>query len=133
MGTLLDRAYANLNLTPLERAALRLLEGIVASAFIAGVVAVVPLLAGSTVDWANVGRVFASAAVTALLLAITKYVRAWGDPPLPGPALPISAAGGPVAVHVSIPVASAPNAADPATEAPPAATTLVADQEQQTV
>jgi hypothetical protein len=109
-GNVFARAYAGLNLTPFERGALRLLEGIGASAFIAGVTAAVPYLAGGTVNWGTVGHVFVAAAGTALCLALLKYLRAWGDPilapPLPpdagGPEAP-GAALGPVSVSVSIP------------------------------
>jgi len=80
-----DRASRGMWLSPFERAALRLLEGIAASGFVAGAVAVLPLLGGNSVDWPSAGRVFLAAAVTAMLLAVLKYARAFGDAPLPVP------------------------------------------------
>ena len=82
---LFTRASLNLSLTPLERAALRFLEGLAASALIAGVVAVAPYLAGQSIDWQRVLSVFVTAALSAVLLALSKYAKAFADPPLPSP------------------------------------------------
>ena len=82
-----DRASHGYWLSPFERAALRLLEGIAASGFVAGAVAVLPLLSGASVDWPTAGRVFLAAAMTAMLLAGLKYAKAFGDAPLPVPPL----------------------------------------------
>lgn len=79
------RASAGLNLTPMERAALRMLEGLAATAVVAGITAAAPLLAGGSVDWANVGHVALAAGITAALLAILKYAKAFGDAPITEP------------------------------------------------
>lgn len=76
------RALAYTTLTPGERALLRLGEGL----FCAGVVAALPIVADAlgqqTVNWSDVWRAALAAAVTAMLLAVNKYVRAHGDPPI---------------------------------------------------
>jgi hypothetical protein len=83
MKTTFIRAAAGLSLTPFERAALRFLEGLGASALLAGLVAIQPYLSGTSVDWANVAHVFLAAAVSTTFLALLKYARAFGDAPLP--------------------------------------------------
>ena len=75
-----SRAYAAL--TPGERALLRLLEGLLC----AGVVAALPIIAEALsqqpVNWSALGRAALAAVATAMLLALNKYLRAHGDPPL---------------------------------------------------
>ena len=80
-----DRAARGVWLSPFERAALRLLEGIAVSALVAGLTAVVPYLAGSSIDWTKVAQVFVATAISAMLLSLLKYAKAFGDQPLPLP------------------------------------------------
>lgn len=83
MGSIFARAGAGMNLTPLERAALRALEGLAATAVVAAITAAAPLLAGATVNWSNVAHVALAAGITAALLAVLKYAKSFGDAPLP--------------------------------------------------
>lgn len=86
-STLFARAGAYAHLTPGERALLKLIEGLAC----AGLVAALPIVAGAltssgAVNWADVGRAALAAAAVAVLLAIAKYAKAHGDPPI-GPAV----------------------------------------------
>src|SRR5690242_6650106 len=86
MLSLLARAHFYQNLTPGERALLRALEYLLVSAIVAGLVAVGPLIATqnvASVNWNAVLSAFATAAVMALYAAVSKYFKAFGDPPLP--------------------------------------------------
>lgn len=83
MSSLFARASAGLTLTPWERAVLRFLEGLAASALMAGVTAIAPYMAGQAIDWRKVLSVFVTAAFMAVLLALKKYAKAFGDAPLP--------------------------------------------------
>jgi hypothetical protein len=84
---LFGRAAAYLNLSPAERATLRLLEGLTLSAGIAGVQAAMPLLnAGvdpSAIPWPAVLHTFIATAMGAFGSAGVKYLKAQGDPALP--------------------------------------------------
>ncbi len=84
IGSLWRRAQAYTALTPGERALLRLVEGLVC----AGIVAALPIIADAlgrqAVNWSDVGRAALAAALTAILLALNKYLRAQNDPPLTG-------------------------------------------------
>lgn len=90
------RAGAYLNLSPAERAFLRLVEGLIVSALIAGVQAVMPLLNSGALDpsavpWQAVAHTFIATVLGALGAAGVKFFKAQGDPPLPPanpPALP---------------------------------------------
>jgi hypothetical protein len=74
------RSRLNLPLSPAERSFLKLLQGIVASALVSGVVAVVPFLEQQTVNWHTVATVGVSAVAVTLYTAIQKYFTAQGDP-----------------------------------------------------
>lgn len=79
------RAAQRQTLTPAERALLRLFEGLVATALVAALPIVAQALAEGTLDWGNVARTALAAAAVAVLLALVKYARAFGDPPLDTP------------------------------------------------
>ncbi|HET9111495.1 MAG TPA: hypothetical protein VFN78_11770 [Ktedonobacterales bacterium] len=83
--SLWSRARAYATLTPGERALLRLVEGLLC----AGVVAALPVIAEALgqlpVNWSALGRAALAAAATAILLALSKYLRAQGDPPIATP------------------------------------------------
>lgn len=87
--TLFTRARLNLNLTPAERALLRLLEGMLIGAVVAGAQAVLPLLndaalaAPENIAWGSALHTFMAAFVAALILAARKYLAAQADPALP--------------------------------------------------
>lgn len=76
------QAHNHLNLTPGQRAFLKLVEGFC----VAGVVAVLPFisqaLAAQSINWAQVLRTAAATFSVAALLAVTKYLKAQNDPPL---------------------------------------------------
>ena len=82
------RARANLNLTPAERALLRLVKLCV----VAGLIAALPILAqalsGQALDWASVGRTALAAFGVAALGALLKWVTSQADAPLPNTATP---------------------------------------------
>src|SRR5258708_813452 len=76
------KARAGANLSPAQRALLKLIEGFA----IAGVVAALPVLAlalgQESVNWTAVGRVALGTFSTAALMAAVKYLKAQGDAPL---------------------------------------------------
>ncbi|HEY7093180.1 MAG TPA: hypothetical protein VH393_08380 [Ktedonobacterales bacterium] len=78
------RAAQRQTLTPAERALLRLAEGLAATALVAALPIVAQALSDGTLDWGNVARTALAAAAVAVLLALVKYARAFGDPPLEG-------------------------------------------------
>jgi len=84
MGKLMQRARAYAALTPGERALLRLIEGLLATALVAALPILADALARQSVNWGDVGRAALAAGATAALLALSKYLKAQGDPPLPG-------------------------------------------------
>lgn len=80
---LFQRAYAGLNLTPGERAALKLWKGFLLTAVAAGLAAGVQALSASgAIDWRKVAAVAAVAFGTSLAFAFEKYFTAQGDAPL---------------------------------------------------
>lgn len=81
-ASLLRRAAAYATLTPGERALLRLGEGLLCAGLVAALPVLADALAQQAVNWSDVGRAALAAAVTAMLLALNKYLRAHGDPPL---------------------------------------------------
>ena len=86
MLSLLARAHLFQKLTPGERALLRALEYLLVSAIVAGLVAVGPLISTqnvASINWTAVLSAFATAAVMALYAGVSKYFKAFGDPPLP--------------------------------------------------
>lgn len=74
------RAYAAL--TPGERALLRLAEGLLCAGLVAALPIVADALGHQPINWGDLGRAALAAAATAMLLALNKYLRAHGDPPL---------------------------------------------------
>lgn len=83
MFNLLQRAHLYANLTPGERALLRFGETLLVGAVLAGLQAVLKVLATQTVDWQSVLHTFLAAFVVALYIGVSKYLKAHGDPLLP--------------------------------------------------
>jgi hypothetical protein len=83
VGKLFIQARKNALLAPAERALLKLMEGLACAALVAALPIIADALARGGVDWADVGRTALAAGATAALLALLKYCRAYGDPPLP--------------------------------------------------
>ena len=85
---LIARALAGLPLAPVERAVLRLGEGLVAAGLVAAAPIVSQALADPThINYGGTVQAAVGAASTAILLALLKYVSAKGDPaPAPAPA-----------------------------------------------
>ncbi len=81
-GSLFGRARARAPLTPVERALLRLIEGLACAALVAALPVVADALGHGAVHWDDVGRTALAAAAVAVLLALAKYARAQGDPAL---------------------------------------------------
>src|SRR5690349_7034749 len=89
MFSLLERAHLQMNLTPGERALLKIVEGLIVSAVIAGLVAAFPLVATqnvSAINWTAVLSAFVVAGGKTLYDGVSKYFKAFGDGPLPAPA-----------------------------------------------
>lgn len=84
MRDLLRRAAAYQPLTPIQRALLRLLEGLAATALVAALPIIADALSRGEVNWPDVGRAALAAASVAVLLALTKYAKAHADPSLGG-------------------------------------------------
>lgn len=76
------RASAYATLTPSERALLRLVEGLLCAGLVAAAPLIADALSQQAVNWGAVGRAALAAAATAMLLALNKYLRAHGDPPI---------------------------------------------------
>jgi hypothetical protein len=85
MDKLFARARNNLALAPAERALLKLIEGLACAALVAALPILADALGHGAVDWAAVGRTALAAGATAALVALLKYCKAFGDPPLPSP------------------------------------------------
>ena len=83
-SSLWRRARAYAGLTPGERALLRLGEGLLCAGIVAALPILAQALAQQSVNWNDVGRAALAAAATAILLALNKYLRAHGDPPIAG-------------------------------------------------
>ena len=91
MLSLLQRAHFYENLTPGERALLKIIEGLLVSAVIAGLVAAFPLLSTqnvASINWTAVLSVFVAATGKTLYDGVSKYFKAFGDPPLPAQSEP---------------------------------------------
>lgn len=80
--TTLAKARANLNLTPAERAFLKLVEGSIVAGIIAALPVIAQALATQRIDWAQALRTTIATFAVAGLLAVTKYLKAQNDPPL---------------------------------------------------
>lgn len=76
------RAQTYAGLTPAERALLRLAEGLLCAGMVAALPIIADALSQQAVNWSDVGRAALAAAATAMLLALNKYLRAHGDPPI---------------------------------------------------
>ncbi|GAC1448157.1 MAG: hypothetical protein PVSMB4_04860 [Ktedonobacterales bacterium] len=80
------RRYASL--TPAERALLRLLEGLALVALMGAATAGTQYLASqpgggsAAIDWPGIARVCVAGGAVAVLMALTKYFKAHGDPAL---------------------------------------------------
>jgi hypothetical protein len=83
MVRLFMQARTNEPLAPAERALLKLIEGLACAALVAALPIVADALGHGGVNWADVGRAALAAGATAALLALIKYCKAYGDPPLP--------------------------------------------------
>lgn len=83
MTRIFIQARNHMQLTPSERALLRLIEGLACAALIAALPIVADGLSGGNVNWGDIGRTALAAGATAALLALIKYCKAYGDPPLP--------------------------------------------------
>jgi hypothetical protein len=59
-------------------------DGLAATALVAALPILAQALADGSLDWGNVARTALAAAAVAVLLALVKYARAFGDPPLEG-------------------------------------------------
>lgn len=88
MASLFARARRYESLAPVERALLRLVEGLAGVALVGALTAAAQYLGSpassglGAVAWADVARVCAAGAAVAVLLAISKYFKAHGDPAL---------------------------------------------------
>lgn len=110
MTTLFRRARAYAALTPAERALLKLLEGLACAALVAALPIVADALSRGAVSWPDVGRAALAAAAVAVLLALTKYAKAHGDPTLADAVAAVAAdlpAPAPTAPPAAVPAASA--------------------------
>lgn len=106
-----SKAAAGVTLTPAERAALKLVIGIVITALFAGGDAIVQYLTSphDTIDWNKVITVGVIAFVSSLAFALHKYITAHGDvvigatapvvTPTPAPAQPQNNTVAPAAVE----------------------------------
>lgn len=79
------RARQGLNLTPGERALLKLLEGFVMAGVVAVLPIVAPALAQQSVNWTLVAHTAMGTFAVAVLLAVAKFYKAQGDAPLAQP------------------------------------------------
>ena len=91
-SSLWSRARAYATLTPGERALLRLMEGLLCAGVVAALPVIAEALSQQPVNWSALGRAALAAATTAILLALSKYLRAHGDPPITTPGAPVDAA-----------------------------------------
>lgn len=91
-NSLIARAFAGLPLAPIERAVLRLAEGLGATALIAAAPIVAQALANPThISYGPTAQAAIGAASTAVLLAVLKFVSAKGDAAPAPTAAPIAA------------------------------------------
>src|SRR5260221_8592327 len=77
-----SKARAGLNLTPAERALVKLVQGWIIAGLISAAVTFITAVSHPRPDWANVLRVSAGAFAVAALIAAHKYSTAHLDPPL---------------------------------------------------
>jgi hypothetical protein len=91
MFNLLRRAASYAPLTAGERALLRLCEGLLCAGLVAMAPVVAHALAQQQMSWSDTVRAALAAGAVAVLLALSKYARAHGDPALTGPSPVIAA------------------------------------------
>lgn len=89
--SLFARARAFANLTPSERALLKLIEGLFFAALVAALPIIADALSRNAVNWSDVGRTTLAAGSVAALLALSKYLKAHGDPALAAVASDVAA------------------------------------------
>lgn len=82
MSSIFSRAHLHANLTPAERALLKLIEGLACAALVAALPILSSALANGPVNWPDVVRAALAAAAVAVLLALSKYAKAHADPAL---------------------------------------------------
>ena len=82
MFNLFALARIGANLTPGQRAFLKLVEGFCVAGVVAATPVVASLLSKQGVAWQDVARIAVAAFLTAALLAASKYYKAQGDTPL---------------------------------------------------
>ena len=91
--TLLQRAQQYQALTPHERALLKFFQGLLITAGVAALTAVVQLVLNKgTVTWQEIWKAAAVAAIIAIANALIKYFTAKGDPELANAVKPAEAA-----------------------------------------
>jgi hypothetical protein len=81
--TLFAKARAGIALTPAQRATLRLVEGLLATAGLTAVYAFAQYMLGrdlASINYADLGRFALGAFLVTLVLTGVKYVKAHGDP-----------------------------------------------------
>ncbi len=83
MVRLFTLARSNASLAPAERALLKLIEGLACAVLVAALPILADALGHGAVNWGDVGATALAAGATAALLALIKYCKAYGDPPLP--------------------------------------------------
>ena len=83
--SLFSKANAGLNLTPGERAALKLVQGFILAGLVAALPVLAQLLAAQTINWADVARIAGGTFGVAVLMAVAKWFSAQGDSPLDAP------------------------------------------------
>lgn len=83
MLRLFAQARGRMALAPADRALLKLIEGLACAALVAALPIIADALGRGDINWADVGHTALAAGATAALLALLKYCKAWGDPPLP--------------------------------------------------
>jgi uncharacterized membrane protein len=91
---LFSLARAGVNLTPGQRAILRLVEGVIVAAAVAALPVVAQFLAGADLahlDYAALARYSVGAFLVALIMAVMKYAKAHGDPALVATLDPVAA------------------------------------------
>ena len=115
------KSAAGLNLTPGERAALKLVQGFILAGIVAALPVLAQLLAAQTVNWADVARLAGGTFATAVLMAVAKWFSAQGDAPL---AIVAENAATQIAVAAGLNAAKVPLVEPtlPTTDAPASAT-----------
>lgn len=102
---LFQQAWRQLPLSPAERAALKLLWGIIWTALIAGASAGVQYLASNeqSVNWVLVWTLASGAFTTSILETLRKYFTAQGDIPPPTSSVPLPPITQPVPITPTMP------------------------------